>query len=117
MTTRTVNKPRRLARTVGLTLMLCLAALCAQAEEAGSDSVQAIRSELERLKAEQAARATEMQKLEERLTALESVAAPAAATPAKTPKPVAVAKNAEPPSRLAVSGGFRLAYERNTRHD
>jgi hypothetical protein len=55
--------------------------------------------ELERLKAAQAEGAARIQKLEERLTALE---------------PVAVAQASEPPSRLEVSGDFRLRYEGNT---
>jgi hypothetical protein len=98
----------------GAILLLSLAARCAHAEEAGGDSVQALRGELERLKSEQAARAVEMQKLEERLAALEASAGRADATPATPPAPTAAAKVAETPSRLAVSGDFRLRYESNT---
>ena len=98
-------------------LLLSLAALCAHAEEPGPDSVQALRGELERLKEEQATRAAEMQKLEERLAALEASAGKADATAAAPAAPVAVAKAAEPPSRLAVSGDFRLRYEGNYGND
>jgi Putative porin len=98
-------------------LLLSLAALCAHAEGPGPDSVQALRGELEGLKEEQATRAAEMQKLEERLAALEASAGKADATAAAPAAPVAVAKAAAPPSRLAVSGDFRLRYEGNYGND
>jgi hypothetical protein len=88
----------------GALLLLLLAGLCAQAEDAGTDTVQALRGELERLKAEQAARAEEMQKLEKRLAALETSVGRADATPANPP---------ESQARLNVSGDFRLRYESN----
>lgn len=97
----------------GAILLLSLTALCAQAEDAGSDSVQALRGELERLKAEQAARAADMQKLEERLAVLEASAGRTATTPANAPEPVVAAQRAEPNDRLVVSGDFRLRYEGN----
>ena len=93
--------------------MLSLATLCARAEDGSPDSVQALRAELERLKAEQAVRAAEMQTLEERLAALEASAGQADSTPKIPPEPVAVAQAAEPQSRLHVTGDFRLRYEDN----
>jgi hypothetical protein len=97
----------------GAILLLSLAALCAQAADEGPDTVQALRGELERLKAAQAAGAAQIQKLEERLTALEASAGPEGATPKNTPEPVVVAQYTEPQSRLDVSGDFRLRYEGN----
>jgi hypothetical protein len=97
----------------GAILLLSLAALCAQADDEVPDTVQSLRAELDRLKAEQAERAAEMQKLEERLTALETSAGRAGMTPANLPEPVAVAQNAQPQSRLNVSSDFRLRYEGN----
>lgn len=64
----------------GAILVLSLAALCAQAEEASLDTVHALRGELERLKTEQATRAAEMQKLEARLAALEASGGPKIST-------------------------------------
>jgi hypothetical protein len=96
----------------GAILLLSLAALCAQADDEVPDTVQSLRAELERLKAEQAERAGEMQKLEERLTVLEASERLASA-PANPPAPAAVAQIAEPQSRLDVSGDFRLRYEGN----
>jgi hypothetical protein len=96
-------------------LLLSLAALTAQAAET-PDTVQALRAELERMKAEQAAREAEMRKLEDRLTALEAAAGPAPAgapAPASPPAQPVVAKSAEPPSPLTVSGDLRLRYENN----
>ena len=86
--------------------------LLALAETGASDTVQSLRAELERMKAEQAARAAEMQRLEERLAALEAAAAPAEAAPAPPPPAVASAQDSEP-SRFKVSGDFRLRYEYN----
>jgi hypothetical protein len=97
----------------GAILLLSLAAFCAQADDEVPDTVQSLRAELERLKEEQATRAVEMQKLEVRLTALETSAGRAGMTPANLPGPVAVAQNAQPHSRLNVSGDFRLRYEGN----
>jgi hypothetical protein len=99
--------------TVGAMLVLALASPCVQAETDGRDTVQALRVELERLKAEQAARALEMQALEVRLAALEAAAGENAPTPADAPAPVAVAQALQPRSRLAISGDFRLRYEAN----
>ena len=98
-------------RTLAAILVLSLAALPAAAETA--DSVQALRAELERMKAEQAARAAEMQKLEERLATLEAAAAPAGTPAASPPAVVATAGTAEPESRFKVSGDLRLRYEAN----
>jgi Putative porin len=97
----------------GAILALSLAALCAQAEVVAPDTVQDLRGELDRLKAEQATRASEMQKLEERLAVLEASAEKADTTPTAPEAPVVVAKGAELPSRLEVSGDFRLRYEGN----
>ena len=83
---------------VVLILTLALSAPWAQADVGVGDSVAALRAELERLKAEQAERAIEMQSLEERLAALEA-----------TPEGEGVA----PESRLEVAGDFRLRYEGN----
>lgn len=97
----------------GAILLLVLAALCAHAEDGSPDTVQSLRAELERLKSEQAARATEMRALEERLAALEASASHAGSTPKNVPEPVAMAQSAEPQSRLHVTGDFRLRYEDN----
>ena len=86
--------------------------LLALAQAGAADTVQSLRAELERMKAEQAARAAEMQRLEERLAALEAAAAPAEAAPAPPPPAVASAQDSEP-SRFKVSGDFRLRYEYN----
>jgi hypothetical protein len=98
----------------GAILLLSLAALCAQAEDKGPDTVQVLRSELERLKVEQAARAVEMQKLEDRLAALEASTGRAEATPASPPVRAASAQVAGRTSRLEVTGDFRLRYEGNS---
>jgi hypothetical protein len=92
-------------------LALSLAVLPAAAETA--DSVQALRAELERMKVEQAERAAEMQKLEERLATLEAAAAPVGTPAASAPAVVAVAAPDEPKSRFEVSGDLRLRYEAN----
>jgi len=91
--------------------MLSLASPAVAAETV--DTVQALRAELERMKAEQAARAAEMQHLEERLGALEAAAAPVATSAATPPAVAAAATPAEPLSRFKVSGDFRLRYEGN----
>jgi hypothetical protein len=117
MNTLKPTGPRRAAQVLGSLCLLTLAPLSAHAE-GGGDTVQAVRTELERMKAEQAERAAEMQKLEARLAALEATAAPgappAAALPAApAPAPVAVAQAPAAQPRLAVSGDFRLRYESN----
>lgn len=119
MNPMTLTGPRTLARVFGILFLLSLAA---QAEISGGDTVQAVRTELERLKAEQAERATEMQQLEQRLAALEAAQAPTgavapAALSGAPAQAVAAAPAAIAPaskSRLAVSGDFRLRYESNT---
>ena len=55
-------------------LVLSLAALTAQAAGESADSVQALRAELERLKAAQAEGAVQIQSLESRIIALEAPA-------------------------------------------
>ena len=85
----------------------------ADAETGAADTIQSLRAELERMKAEQAARAAEMQRLEERIAAFEASAAQPAATPSSPPQPVVAAQSAEPPSRFEASGDFRLRYEHN----
>jgi hypothetical protein len=100
-----------MTRILAAVLALLLAAPLAATETA--DSVQVLRAELERMKAEQAARAAEMQKLEERLAALEAAAAPASTPAAGPPAVIAVAGPDEPKSRFDVSGDLRLRYEAN----
>ena len=65
------------------------------------------------MKVEQAERAAEMQRLEERLAALEASSAPATGAPATPPSPIVTAQSAEPPSQLKVTGDLRLRYEGN----
>lgn len=106
-----------MTRVLATILALGLTALSAAAETGAADTVESLRAELERMKSEQAARAAEMQRLEERLVALEAAAAPAAApagsATASSPAVMAAAAPAEPPSRFKVSGDFRLRYEGN----
>lgn len=100
-----------------LLVALSLTAPSAYSSEQPADSVQAVRTELERLKAEQAERAAEMRKLEDRLAALEA-AAPATSAPAQSAiAQAAVAPPAEAASRFSVGGDFRLRYESNTGDD
>lgn len=98
-----------------IALALSLTALSCFAASEPADTVQALRAELERMKAEQAERATAMEKLEERLAVLEAAAAGSAAAPAApAAAPPAVAKAAGPLDKLSVSGDFRLRYEHNS---
>ena len=90
-----------------------LVAVAAQAEIGTDDSVQALRAELERLKAAQAQGAAAIQKLEERLSALEAPASTQESSPKQPEVPPALALNAAPRSRLDISGDFRLRYEGN----
>ena len=90
-----------------------LVAVAAQAEIGTDNSVQALRAELERLKAAQAEGAAAIQKLEERLSALEAPASTQESSPKQPEAPPALALNAAPRSRLDISGDFRLRYEGN----
>jgi hypothetical protein len=94
-------------------LVLSLLAAAAQAENGTDDSVQALRAELERLKAAQAEGALAIQKLEDRIAALEAPATAQESLPKPPEAPAVVALNAAPQSRLDVSGDFRLRYEGN----
>ena len=100
-----------LRRLCGLVLWLLAAA--AQAESETDDSVQALRAELERLKAAQAEGALAIQKLEGRIAALEVPATAQESLPRQSEAPAVLAQVAAPPSRLDVSGDFRLRYEGN----
>ncbi|MGH8204215.1 MAG: putative porin, partial [Steroidobacteraceae bacterium] len=104
---------RGLPELIGALLALSMAAPCTHAADERADTVAALRAELERLKAEQAERAAEMQRLEERLAALETAAGQADAVPASPPAPVVASERADAPSRLTLSGDFRLRYEGN----
>lgn len=101
----------------GVACALVLLALPAAAEVDASDTILSLRAELERMKAEQAARMAEMQRIEDRLVALEAAAAQSAATSAGAPAPAVAGQAAEAPSRLDVSGDFRLRYEGNFGND
>ncbi len=94
------------------TCALALFVFTASADGVAPDTVESLRAELERMKAEQAARMVEMQRIEDRLAALEAAATSTAGAPAK-PLPAASAQAAEVPSRFAVTGDFRLRYEGN----
>jgi hypothetical protein len=94
-------------------LVLSLLAAAAQAENGTDDSVQALRAELERLKAAQAEGALAIQKLEDRIAALEAPATAQESLPKPPEAPAVLALNAAPQSRLDVSGDFRLRYEGN----
>lgn len=98
-------------RLPGLVLLLLAAA--AQAESGTGDSVQALRAELERLKAAQAEGAAAIEKLEGRLAALEAPVSAQESVQKPPEAPAALAMDAAPRSRLDVSGDFRLRYEGN----
>ncbi len=101
-------------RVVASVLALWLLALPAAAESGTADTVQALRAELERMKAEQAERAAEMQRLEERLAALEASTAQAGRHAGEFAEPrSSTARSAEPSSQLEVTGDLRLRYEGN----
>ncbi|MGH8242958.1 MAG: putative porin, partial [Steroidobacteraceae bacterium] len=104
---------RGLPELIGALLALSMAAPCTHAADERADTVAALRAELERLKVEQAERAAEMQRLEERLAVLETAAGQADAVPARPPAPVVASERADAPSRLTLSGDFRLRYEGN----
>ena len=93
-------------------LVLSLAALSAQAAGEDADSVQALRAELEQLKAAQAKGAAQIQGLEARIAALEAPLAQGAVAVAHT-TPMPVTRYDETTSRLTVTGDFRLRYEGN----
>lgn len=97
--------------------MLAVLAFPAGADSGAPDTIEALRAELERMKAEQAARMVEMQRVEDRLAALEASAAQAAGASASPPPAVAATPAAAAPSRLAVTGDFRLRYEGNFGND
>ena len=100
--------PRRLCG-----LVLLLLAATAQAESGTDDSVQALRVELERLKAAQAEGALAIQKLEGRIAALEAPATAQESSTKQSAVPAVLAQDAAPQTRLDVSGDFRLRYEGN----
>ena len=99
-------------RAIGLIALLSLAALSSRAGDEVPDTVEALRTELERLKTEQAARAAEIRKLDERLAALEASAGAGTAL-TEVAAPPALAQHPALRTRLDVSGDFRLRYEGN----
>ena len=94
-------------------LVLLLVAAGAQAESGANDSVQALRAELDRLKAAQAEGAAAIEKLEGRIAALEAPISAQESAPKPPEAPAALAPDVAPKSRLAVSGDLRLRYEGN----
>lgn len=116
---------RRSDRWIGGAILAsaCLALLpsAARTQETSKAEVQLLRAEVERLKAEQAARMAETRRLEERLAAVEATlrespesraVAPAAvvASAAVTP---AASQAAPAPSKLKLASDLRLRYEGN----
>ena len=94
-------------------LFLSLLAAAAHAENGAADSVQSLRAELERLKAAQAEGHAAIQKLEDRLAALEAPASPQESLPKEPEESAVLATGTASANRLEVTGDFRLRYEGN----
>lgn len=107
---------------VALVHVLLLLPGLAIAQSAGQESVQALRAEIQRLQAAQAANIAETQRLGERLNALEASLGDAGDTTQSEAKmvsaqPVSAAALADvpkAPSPLQISSDFRLRYEGNS---
>ena len=93
-------------RVIACTLAPILGLAAMPARSGNADSLEALRAEITQLKAEQTERDARLRQLEDRLNALESA-------PSAPPAVAATSPVKESPSRLRVTGDFRLRYEGN----